>query len=255
MLASIPEFREVDFSHLTISDISLEPVESVRKRQSILLWCALLLSLLLHLSLLLFQFGEKQFHPKQVSAPTLHIDLRQLPAKKQDVATEAVPRELVEIQPISDVKEEVVASPFIAEKIVTVEKSREAKPVTRLVIEPLSAQELKEIVESHDAQSASQSTAASAENVFHPGLRARLSAEANKPTLMRVEDSALQTFTDPAGATVVKLPDGGCMTSPSNTKNGAPQNWYFTACGGQSESEKMMERVNEDVNGKLRFDE
>jgi hypothetical protein len=255
MLASIPEFREVDFSHLTISDISLEPVESVRKRQSILLWCALLLSLLLHLSLLLFQFGEKQFHPKQVTAPTFHIDLRQLPTKKQDVATETVPRELVEIQSISEVKEEVFASPVIAERIVTVEKSLEVKPVTRLAIEPLSAQELKEIVESHDARSASQSTAAIAENVFHPGLRARLSAEANKPTLMRVDDSGLQTFTDPAGVTVVKLPGGGCMSSPADTKIGAPRNWYFTACGGQSESEKMMERVNSEVNEKLRFDE
>lgn len=255
MLASIPEFREVDFSHLTIVDGRLESIESQRTRQSTLLWRALFLSLLFHLSVLLFQFGETQFHPKQVPSSTLHIDLRQLPTKKRDIATETVPQELVEIQPISDVKEEVVASPVIAEKIVTIEKSLAAKPVPRLVIEPLSAQELKEVVESHDAQSASQSTTAIAENVFHPGLHARLSAEANKSTLMRVKASDLQTFTDPAGATVVKLPGGGCMSSPANTKIGAPKNWYFTACGGQSESEKIMERVNSDVNGKLRFDE
>jgi hypothetical protein len=257
MLASIPEFREVDFSHLTISDsdISLESVGSVRKPQSILLWCALLLSLLLHLSLLLFQFGEKQFHPKQVPASTLHIDLRQLPTKKQDVATETVPRELVEIQPISDVKEEVVASPVIAEKIVTVEKALEANPVTRLVIEPLSAQELAEVVDSHNAQTDDQGSAAIAENVFHPGLRARLNTEANKPILARAGDKGLETYRDPSGATVVKLGNGSCMRSPADIKIGAPKNWYFVACGGKSESEKMMERVNEDVNGKLRFDE
>lgn len=255
MLASIPEFREVDFSHLSIAGTNPESIEPVRKQQSTLLWLALLLSLLLHLSLLLFQFSENQFHSKLTPAQTLHIDLRQLPDKKQDFATETVPRELVEIQSISNVKEEIVISPTIAEKIVTVEKSLEAKPITRLAIEPLSAQELKEVVESYHAQSASQTTTAIAENVFHPGLRERLSAEANKPTLMRVDDSDLQTFTDPAGATVVKLPGGGCMGSPANTKIGAPRNWYFTACGGQSESEKMMERVNSEVNGKLRFDE
>lgn len=255
MLASIPEFREVDFSHLTITDICLESVNSVRKRSATLLWPALLFSLLFHLSLLVIQFGEKQVHSKPTPARTLHIDLHQLAVKTPDIAPEIITLNVIEAPPVSNAKSEVVASPAIVEKTVTVEKSLEAKPVTRLVIEPLSALELKEIVESHDAQSASQSTAAIAENVFHPGRRARLSAEANKPTPVRVEDSGLQTFTDPAGATVVKLPGGGCMSSPADAKIGVPRNWYFTACGGQSESEKMMERINEDVNGKLRFDE
>jgi hypothetical protein len=241
MLASIPEFREVDFSHLSSAGTNPESVEPVRKQRSTLLWLALLLSLLLHLSLLLFQFGEKQFHSQLAPTPTLHINLRQLPAKTQDIAPEIITPGVIEIPPVSNVEPEVVASSVIAEKVVKVEKPLTAKPATRLVIEPLSAQELKEVVESH--------------NVFHPGLRARLSAEANKPTLMRVEDSGLQTFTDPAGATVVKLPGGSCMSSPANTKIGAPKNWYFTACGGQSESEKMLERVNSDVKGKLRFDE
>lgn len=255
MLASIPEFREVDFSHLSIAGTNPESVEPVHKQQSTLLWLALLLSLLLHLSLLLFQFGEKQFHSQLAPTPTLHINLRQLPVNSQDIAPEIITPDVNEIPSVSNVEPEVVASSVVAEKIVTVEKSLAAKPATRLVVEPLSAQELKEVVESHNAQSASQTTTAIAENVFHPGLRARLSAEANKPTLMRVDDSGLQTFTDPAGATVVKLPGGGCMSSPADTKIGAPRNWYFTACGGQSESEKMMERVNSEVNGKLRFDE
>lgn len=255
MLASIPELREVDFSHLSIAGTNPESVEPVRKQKSTLLWLALLLSLLLHLSLLLFQFGEKQFHSQLAPTPTLHINLRQLPVNSQDIAPEIIRPDVNEIPPVSNVEPEVVASSVVAEKIVTVEKSLAAKPATRLVIEPLSAQELKEVVESHNAQSASQSAAAIAENVFHPALRARLSAEVNKPTLKRVEESSLQTFTDPAGATIVKLPGGGCMSSPADTKIGAPKNWYFTACGGQSESEKIMERVNSDANGKLRFDE
>jgi len=255
MLATIPEFREVDFSHLTITDTNPESVEPVSTQKTTFLWPALLLSLLLHISLLLFQLDEKQLHPTLVSSPKLQIDLRQLPVKRQDVAPEIIAPEVVEIPSVSDVKQEVVTLPAVVEKMVIVKESLETKPATRLAIEPLSAQELAEVVESHDAQSDSQSTAAIAENVFHPGLRTRLSSEANKPTLKRVEDASLQTFTDPAGATIVKLPGGGCMSSPADAKIGAPKNWYFTACGGQSESEKMMERVNSEVNRKLRFDE
>jgi hypothetical protein len=42
--------------------------------------------------------------------------------------------------------------------------------------------------------------------------------------------------------------------SPRTTKIGAPQNWYMTRCAGKSESEKIMERVEQSINGKLKFD-
>lgn len=255
MFATIPEFRDVDFSHLTTTDTNLESVESVRKQQSSLLWVALLLSLLLHLSFLLFNFSDKQFLPKPVPAQILRIDLVQLPIKKLDAAPEIVTEEINELQVATEVEKEVLTSPVPATTILPTGKPRKTPPVTRLVIEPLTSQELVEIVDSHNVQSNSQATAPIAENVFHPGLRARLSEEANKPKLARVEDSILQTFADPGGATIVKSPGGGCMRSPADTKIGAPKNWYFVACGGQSESERMMERVNEDVNEKLRFDE
>ncbi|MDO8342846.1 MAG: hypothetical protein Q7T48_06585 [Cellvibrio sp.] len=255
MLATIPEFREVDFSHLTLTtDSALESVEPARNPQSSLLWVALLLSLLLHLSFLLFNFNDEQFLPKPVPAQTLRIDLVQLPIKKLDTVPEIVMEEINELQVAPEVEKEVIASPVPATEITPTEKPREGQSAARLIIEPLTSQELAEIVDSHNVQSNSQATAPIAENVFHPGLRARLSEEANKPKLARIEDSILQTFTDPAGATIVKSP-GGCMRSPADTKIGAPRNWYFVACGGKSESEKMMERVNEDVNGKLRFDE
>ncbi len=255
MLASIPELREVDFSHLTITETPLESVDSVRNPQASLLWGALFLSLLLHLSLLLFNVSDKQSHQKPSSAQTLRVDLVQTPTKKLDTLPEIAPEEINELQVAPEVVKEVIASTVPARVTVPTEKPREAPPVTRLVIEPLTSQELTEIVEGHNVQSNSQATAPIAANVFHPGLRAGLSEEANKPTLVRVEDSTLQTFSDPAGATIVKSPGGGCMRSPADTKIGAPKNWYFVACGGKSESEKMMERVNEDVNGKLRFDE
>lgn len=253
MLASIPEFREVDFSHLTVSDTALESGVPACHSQSSLLWAALLLSLLVHLSFLLFNFSDKQSPSRLIPAQTLRIDLAPLQSKKLDTAPEIVTGEVNELAP--EVEKAVIASPVPATASLPTEKPREAPPITRLVIEPLTSQELAEIVDGHNAQSDFQATAPIAGNVFHPGLRARLGEEANKPTLARAEDSILQTFADPAGATIVKSPGGGCMKSPADTKIGVPKNWYFVACGGQSESETMMERVNEVVNGKLRFDE
>jgi hypothetical protein len=254
MLADSIDAREVDFSHLIIADTHPESVESVRKQQSTLLWRALLLSLLLHLSLLLFQFGEKQFQSQPVPTPTVHIDLRQLPFKAQDAAPEIITPKPVEIPPTSNVEPEVVASSVVAEKNITVAKSLAGKPVSRLVIEPLSAQELAEVVDSNNAPTDYQGSAAIAENVFHPGLRAQLIEEAGKPVLARVENSGLQTYTDQAGTTVVVLGDGKCLKSPMNTKIGAPQNWYMASCGGKSESEAAMERVEQSINGKLKLD-
>lgn len=254
MLASISEFTEVDFSHLKLIDSELESPAPVRQSASPLLWCALLLSTSLHLSLMLLEISSTQHRPKQASTQTLHIDLLQVPLKKQDAPTNVAAEEVVELQSVQEVAQEVVVAPVPATKIVTVEQPREAQPVTRLVIEPLSAQELAEVVDRNNTQSDYQGSAAISENVFHPGLRGQLTAEANKPQLARVEDSALKTYIDPAGATVVKLADGSCLKSPHESKIGAPKNWYMTPCGGKSQSEQMMERVNQDVNGKRRFD-
>jgi hypothetical protein len=252
MLASIPELREVDFSHLTIADTNPESVASVRKQRSRLLWPALFLSLLLHLSLLLFQFGDRKFHVH--ATPKLHVELHQLNTKKPDLAPEIITARPVEIPSAATVEQESITAPVVAEKAVTLEKSVEAESAPRLVIEPLSAQELAEVVDSQRVQSNNRAAAGIAENVFHPGVRGRLIEEASKPVLARVEGAGPQTYTDPSGAMVVVLGNGQCLKSPMNTKIGAPQNWYMTSCGGKSESEKIMERVEQSINGKLKFD-
>lgn len=252
MLASIPEFREVDFSHLQLADTHLGLAEPVRKQQSPFLWIALVFSLLLHLSLLFFNLGANQ-HQQRISNPALHIRLQQAPPTMREALPDHVEAKVIEPPSAPEVVQES-ASPPVAAVPVASEKLPDARPVTRLVIEPLSAQELAEITHTHSTTTSDQNSAPIADNVFHPGLRARLSVEASKPRLMRIEDSGLQTFTDPAGATLVKLPGGGCMRSPADTNIGEPKNWYFVACGGQSESEQMMQRVNEEIKGKLGFD-
>ncbi|HSC68859.1 MAG TPA: hypothetical protein VLC79_14270 [Cellvibrio sp.] len=91
------------------------------------------------------------------------------------------------------------------------------------------------------------------ENVFHPGLRQQLEDEAHKPVFARVEDHGLETYIDPSGATIVVSGNGSCMRSPA-AKIGEPRNWYSVACAGKNESEKIMDRVNEAVNGKLKLE-
>ena len=252
MLADIPEIRGVDFSHLQLADTNPGSAQPVRKHSYLFLWFALALSLLLHLSLLLFEFGSKQFHQQQIVSQTLRINLQRTPTTPNSIPNLGVD-EVVQAVPAPRATKEMAAIPVVKETVAAKEQKSNEPPIARLVIEPLSAQELVEITNAHSSTTTGRGTAAIAENVFHPGFRAQLSTEANKPKLARVEDSVLQTYTDPAGATVVKSPGGGCMRSPAESKIGAPKNWYFVACGGQSESEKMMERINSELKTKLQF--
>lgn len=120
-------------------------------------------------------------------------------------------------------------------------------------VEPLTQQELNEIVGRSDYLP-QNNTQGIARNVFHPKLRGQLTIEENKPVLARVEDRTLDTHTDPSGATIVKLGSGNCLRSPT-AKPGEARNWYVTSCAGKTESEKMLERVEDSLHRTLKFDE
>jgi hypothetical protein len=256
MLATIPEFRDVDFSHLRLELADPEQVGLVYNQRSTLLWLALLLSLLLHLSLLLFEFDSNQPSPKPASTQTLHIDLLQALTKKPDAAHAVVTEKIVELQPVPEMVKENIASPVAAKKMIVSEQLREIQPVTRLVIEPLSSQELAEIVNSHDAQPDYENAPPIVENVFHPELRRKLIAASKERRKKRVEDEDPSTgYIDPSGAVRVETSMGTCLSSPQNNKIGAPHNWYVSLCKGKSESEEIMERVEQSVNGKLSFED
>jgi hypothetical protein len=254
MLAGIPEFREVDFSHPKLDHTDFESVEPARKQKSPLLWLALLLSSLLHLSLLFVAFSSNQPRPKQAPTQTLHIDLLHAPLKTSDAEPKLMAKETVESQTDAKATKDVII-PSVSEPVIaTTEKPRETQRQARLVIESLSPQELTAIVESHNTQADYRRESAIGKNVFHPGLRAQLNAEADKPILARVEDAGLTTHLDPSGATVLMLDNGGCLRSPP-TEIGEAKNWYvsMTPCPGKNESERIMERVEQSINGKLKF--
>ncbi|PUA26335.1 MAG: hypothetical protein B0W54_21425 [Cellvibrio sp. 79] len=126
-------------------------------------------------------------------------------------------------------------------------------PLPDLALQPevLTPQELKEFL-GDDYYPSQNNTAEIAKNVFHPGLRKQLTEESNKPALAYAEDGGLETYIDASGATIVVSGNGSCLRSPA-TKIGEPRNWYMVSCAGKTESEKIMDRVDEAVNGKLKL--
>jgi hypothetical protein len=257
MLANIIENREIDFSHLLLGSIEQEPSsEPLDKQQSSFIWIALILSSFLHISLVLFNVTPFETQHKQASLQTLHIELLQTPPSKPDVTTTVVTEKIVKLQPGPDVAKENNTSSMVAKKVVTAEKTREAQPVARLVIEPLSSQELTEIATNHNTLPDYENAPAIVKNVFHPELRKKLIAASKERRKKRVEDEDPSAdFVDPSGAVRVETSMGTCLSTPENNNIGAPRNWYVSQCKGKLESEEMMERVEQSVNGKLSFDD
>lgn len=187
---------------------------------------AIAITLILHLLVLWGSIHSQSLHP--VDSITPHLQYIELPRVEQVVQFRA--------------PEPPVINP--AAPIITLQ------PLSGLTIQadPLTPQELKELLGGDD-YSLQHDTAAIANNVFHPGMRKRLTEEANKPVLARVEDRGLETYIDPSGATIVVSANGSCLSSPA-TKIGEPRNWYMVTCAGKNESEKTMDRINESINDK-----
>lgn len=113
---------------------------------------------------------------------------------------------------------------------------------------PLSSQELSEISASQNAGSVYSDASGIERNVFHPKLRSQLNALQQQPALARVEDSRLNIYSTGIGSDRLKTKNGSCLEVADRGRDSGPRNWYMTNCGGKSESEKMMDCVNESVN-------
>lgn len=113
---------------------------------------------------------------------------------------------------------------------------------------PLSSQEMSEISASQHSGSAYSHSSAIEKNVFHPKLRSQLKALQQQPALARVEDSRLDMYSTGIGSDRLKTKGGGCLEVADRGRDSGPRNWYMTRCAEKSESENMMERVNEAVN-------
>ena len=246
MLADSIDAREVDFSHLQFLTSHPPVIESIRSKLSLrYLFAGIAISVLCHALLLILDWDLQVLPP--VKAPATRLTV-QLQAAIPELDT--LPKQPIETPSAgAATAEPIVDEPRILEKESPVSApTREEKPTTVLV-QPLTTDELRSVIERDEQTSIELPTHAPASgiaaNVFNPELRKRLQEEEGKPELQRA-DAGPKTHTDPSGATIVDLGGGKCLRS-SAPKPGAAQNWYMTSCGGKSESEQMMERVNQEV--------
>lgn len=254
MLANDPFIRDADFSHLRLfSENLLEQSESLRaKSNSKYLLGGLLVSLLFHLSLILWRPVAVPEQPaSRVINLTLVAAVPETSVEKLEVpAPESVlPGPVIQETSPPEIKESNTLS--AAEGLPLDQSASAAIEKTPVAVIPLSTDDLREISTQRIPQDPPRRAGSISENVFNPALRKRLIEEENKPEFQRA-DGGLRTHTDPSGARVVDR-EGSCLRS-SDDLSAAEQNWYMTSCAGKSESERMMDRVDQAVNGKLRFE-
>lgn len=246
MLADSIDAREIDFSHLQFLNSHPPVIESIRSKLSLrYLFAGIAVSIFCHALLLILDWDLQMLPPVKAPATRLMV---QLQAAIPELDT--LPKQPIETPSAgAATAEPIVDEPRILEKESPVSApTREEKPTTVLV-QPLTTDELRSVIERDEQTSIESRTHAPASgiaaNVFNPALRKRLQEEESKPELQRA-DAGPKTHTDPSGATIVDLGGGKCLRS-SVPKPGAAQNWYMTSCGGKSESEQIMERVNQEV--------
>jgi len=243
MLATLFEAREIDSSHSGLIPANNRRAVLIHVwRPGLLRALAIIISLALHLLVLWLGFFSVPAAEKP-QQQVHYIHLNPTAENPSDRYPDPV------IEPPLILQEKINVEFIPALKMIDLQVNTRS---TLQTLEPLTQQELREITDKFHRSV--EGTPAIAGNVFHPGLRAKLSEEANKPKLARVEDAGPKTYIDPSGATIVVLDNGSCLMSPRTTKIGAPQNWYMTSCNGKSESEKMLERVEQSLNQTLKFD-
>ncbi len=262
MLIGIPEFKEVDFSHLVTRLNSDAVAESfpVSRTPVKFLVAGCLTSILFHSGVFVFYGGR---HSTDVMQPvqqriSIHLQVAAepiAPIESQSISinTGAERAASKESTNKSSTENNDVESILQSEKQIQQINagSSDINVKVPVVIQPLTAHELRQLTPQNSTGGDASPNGISA-NVFNPALRQQLNAAAAAPHLQRA-DAGPKTHTDPSGATVVDLEDGECLRS-SEAKLGEAQNWYMTACGGKSESEQIMERVSQAVNGKQTFD-
>ena len=250
--------KEVDFSHLYFRVIHGELPESipVLNTSSRYIFIGFLLSGLLHVCALIF-YWEQDVAPVMQTEHRLTVQLQTKPRSAKPTGIET-PQEITSRTEtvVSETSSVPSASPDVRvtskmRSIDTTQQKPEKTEEKTVRVQHLTAAELREISSQKKAAKDAPATGIAA-NVFNPVLRKRLHEESNKPVLQR-SDEGPKTHVDPAGATIVDLGGGKCLRS-SVPKAGEVQNWYMTSCGGKSESEQIMERVNQAVNEKLMLD-
>ncbi len=250
MLADSIDAREVDLSHLQFLTISPPVIESIRGKLPLrYLFAGIAISIFCHALLLVFNWELHASPPVNRPATKLMIRLQQ--AAIPDIKTLSAVPETVETPSVADIPAEPVADvpqKLLKEQLVNPPPTNVETLPPAVVVQPLTSEELRSVIGGDDQPRTQSRGSGISANVFNPALRKRLQEEESKPVLAR-EDTGLKNHIDPSGATIVDLGEGECLRSSVVTKPGEAQNWYktMTPCGGTTESERAMDRVNLEV--------
>lgn len=257
-----PDHKDIDFAAPPIE------FERVAVTKSHGLWLAVVASFAMHILLVLIiplasSPPVARQTPQKTPPRTVHVTFSQVVSQKE-VATVEVPDASVPI-PVIIKEPEIEANDApigAAVPEVASEKYSVNAELSPAVTEPaadenntrpgryrqLSSQEMSEISARHNSGAVYSNSSAIEKNVFHPKLRSQLNALQQQPALARVEDSRLDIYSTGIGSDRLKTKSGGCLEVADRGRDSGPRNWYMTGCGGKSESESMMDRVNEAVN-------
>lgn len=203
-------------------------------------WVAFIVTLLVHL-LFLWALIRSGISLAPESIQSMQLRYIPLPSEDKPEVVRTISLSAISLDHLSDNPPQIPVPSVLDPSVV----------VDSITLRPLTAEELRALIAPENTGGDVPVTGIAA-NVFNPALRKRLHEEASKPELQRA-DAGPKTYTDPSGATIVNLGGDKCLRS-SIPKPGEAQNWYMTSCGGKSESEKIMENVNEAANGKLKFE-
>nr|WP_324258901.1 hypothetical protein [Cellvibrio fontiphilus] len=258
MLATMPDNWDVDLSHLPVKvAYAISPeVSLATKRSPLYLIIGLLVSCAIHASMLLIHWQQNIAALKKPESITLRVQLQML-AKPEPIIEQAplpLPNNQRGEKPIlrnAPAPQESISTSNLPADVAVPEPQK--PEIKAPVLQRLTAEELRDIIQTSNNIQKTAPTTGIATNVFHPALRQALQEEERKPELRRA-DAGPKTHMDPSGATIVDLGGGKCLRSSVPTA-GEAQNWYMTSCGGKSESEEMLQRVNQAVKGKLQFED
>jgi hypothetical protein len=253
---------EPDLSHLQavdgysflVADTFFEQNNpSVFPVKSYLLPLAFLISLAIHSGFLFIQLSN---NPPIVASPNIRMHIELTPTiQQQPIAApvktpQQVPAETPEQVPI---EKPVLDKPAQTEKVIT--KVKEPVPASPTVVLSLTREELNAITgsvqdetEPTDAHLTEVSSAPFG-SIFDPRLRARLQAQASAGQGKDIGSPVVQWAN---GSMQVELGDRHCLMTLPEFRHEDATNWYHTNCKNKTESERMMDRINESMRARYK---
>jgi len=228
------------------------------------LFLAIFASLFIHLLFFQWKISAQNARLTVLLTKPIHISLNYIVQPTLPTVTKVIPNQADIVIPLASEQQpllQVNNSSMASDVMSTEQAGRISDKQQQVIIEPKIRQQHRyhetyptsinaEASLSYSTELASQQNDSGKSpqhfnDVFDPRLRARLQNNfANKTT---EQVSGLTDLTDVHGNTIVELDNGSCLRSVP-TAMGQPTNWYMTTCSGTtSESEQMMERINNEV--------